>query len=550
MNLPTEGDNGLSVSLIKIDSKSVMFFQAVVSLVFAASLLFPNFSAKWGLIDDYEIIAFIGNQSSLRFQEIPKILLTRTEVGLPGSKLARYRPAYYLIKLIEAATWGKNPFFWYSFRILLFGISIFIAWRLLQRFFGIVIGGLSCLILLSHSFWADIWSRLGPGEIYCVIGVALYCFGFVNLWEKRASEKNTLSWLSLTFGALLAMGSKENFLLLLPITAVLVYRVWRQHRLNALPFILNLLLFCFGTFISVAVILSLKNLGTDVYSNPVSPMNRYQILKSGVFSPSQWKIQLPLWLSLFAFGASSVFHFKFYKSNRMATEVFEEAKCLLIIELLLILLWYSQFVFYNGAWPAENRYDFPGVPARDLMYIFLAYFPIRCLNRNQTYLRLRIISQIMHTGLIGVLVFFFMQFGFRELKIVNHACIVNSETTQKFTKSLSLIVEEVRGNTHTPIIFEIYDVWDYEPVHGMRSYLFNSGVKNHLFLKLENWSEKNFRPGIETVLATELQGLSEKGDKSEEFYPIQTIQQGSNCFVISFSGDSNLPCKNLGRIWD
>jgi hypothetical protein len=535
-----------------------VFFQAVVSLVFAATLLFPNFSAKWGLIDDHDIIGHIGNHNALKFQEIPEILFTKTEVGFPG-KMARYRPAYYFVRLIEAAIWGKNPFFWYSFRILLFGISIFIAWRLLQRSFGVVMGGLSCLVLLSHGFWSDIWSRLGPNEAYCVIGVALYCFGFLNLWENKVSDKTNLSWISLTFGAILAMGSKENFLLLLPTTAVLLYRVWRQHRLNIFSLFLNLFIFTFGTFVIIAVVLGLNNLGTDIYSNPVSPMSRYQVLKSGLFSSTQWKILLPLWISLVAFGVSRVINNRLYQSNQMVTEVLEEAKRLIVIELLLVVLWYSQYVFYNGAWPLGIRYDFPGVLARDLMYIFLLYSPVRVLQRNNSYFRLRSVSHLLHVLLLGILILAFTQFGFNELKSINYESRINSKRTQKFTESFLRISEEVRGNPATPIIFEIHSVWDYEPILSLQRFLFASGIKNPLFLNIHGLSEKTVNPGVETVLERRLHNISENGTayKNDDltlnsqvpFYPIRMIQQEANCFVISFSGDSNVPCKDLGRIW-
>jgi hypothetical protein len=531
---------------ITTDSKIILFLQFFISASFAIVLLYPNFSAQWGIIDDHQIMAFMGNDLKLTFREIPARLM-ETEVGHPGTAL-RYRPAYYSAQLVETALWGNNPSIWYSFRVFLFGISFFIAWRLLGRVFGTIIGVLSCLILISHSFWADIWTRLGPGETYCVAGVAFYILAFTKLWGNKRSRIDTLWWFILAFAAIIAMGSKENFLILLPVSAILVYHARTQNRLSKLSILINLVLFSFGLFVAAAIIIALKKNGADIYANSVEPIKRFQLFISGISPLWQWKIQLPLLLSLIFLRIAAIFK-KQYPDGNIASIAHREFKQLFWIETGLLLLWYSQFFFYNGAWPKGTRYDFPGVLASDLAYIFVAYSPLRILQLIITYSKFNSAPQVLHVLFVGILVLLIVTSGIKEFKLIHKASLKNRNTTQAFTQSFLRIVGEVKKSPNSLIIFDSHNCWDKEPIFSLRSFLSAYGVKNPLVLN--GWSEKPQGKGIEFQLASALHQLSENGDLGASqipFYPVQIIQQANSCFVLSFSGSSNLSCKNLGRI--
>jgi hypothetical protein len=94
----------------------------VVLLVpyFAVSYHFfgPFVSAKFGLIDDHEILRFLGPNHVVRFWDIPRLLITKTEVGQWGTS-SRLRPIYYILRLVETALWGDHAGLWYLTRIVL-----------------------------------------------------------------------------------------------------------------------------------------------------------------------------------------------------------------------------------------------------------------------------------------------------------------------------------------------------------------------------------------------------------------------------------------------
>src|SRR5262245_38435110 len=102
-------------------SRMIWVLQLAACLFSSAGLLYPNFSAGWGIIDDHEVMAFVGNQGHLGLGQIPQ-LLGKTEVVKIGQRFPRYRPTYYFLRLLETALWRNDPFFWYAFRVVLFGI--------------------------------------------------------------------------------------------------------------------------------------------------------------------------------------------------------------------------------------------------------------------------------------------------------------------------------------------------------------------------------------------------------------------------------------------
>jgi len=140
----------------------------------------------------------------------------------------------------------------------------------------------------------------------------------------------------------------------------------------------------------------------------------------------------------------------------------------------------------------------------------------------------------------------------QELKSVNYIAKVNSEKTQKFTKTLLKIVEEVKENPNAPIVFDVHNFNDYEPVISLQRFMSAYGVKNPIALAIARETEKAHGP-LEINLVKQLQKVSDNGSLDglvfKGFYPIKDLKEDGNCFVLSFSGDTKRDCKILERIW-
>src|SRR3989339_1434051 len=98
-------------------------FPLLVFLLFGYYLLGANFTAKLGIIDDHEVSWFMGEKGKVEITDIPQVL-SRTELGQFG-EYKRFRPSYYLLRVIETVAWGNNAGAWYFARYLLFVASMY-----------------------------------------------------------------------------------------------------------------------------------------------------------------------------------------------------------------------------------------------------------------------------------------------------------------------------------------------------------------------------------------------------------------------------------------
>ncbi len=532
----------------------IFLLQVLLSVTFAVVALYPNFSAKWGIINDHRIMSFLGSDFRMGLGEIPSMFI-KTAGAKPGVSL-RYQPIYWIVRLFEVALWQDNLFLWYSFRVFLFGVIIFVFWRFLGQFFGFTMGGLICGVFLAHNFWSDFLTRLGIAEAYCATALGVYLLAFSKIWMNPNLQRRRTWWTLLTLSAIVTIGSKENFLFLLPANALLLNRCRKEEGLDLFVIVCNLFLFSLGIFITVALLVALGRQGIDFYANPVDPITRFHtLLNVLVSSQGQVLSQIPFFISLCMVLIIYVFHR--WAPSRFRESVFKEAKRLIALESVLSLIWYSQLIFYNGNWPVGTRYDFPGVLTRDVAFILLFYFPIRMIRLSERP------PQFLAMGnfalAIGFVTFLSIS-GVKEYIQLYGDSYKNSVTTQKFTTSLKRIVSETRDHRGVPIILVSHSVWDYEPVISLRVFLSVFGLNNPLFLKIE-WPQSTAKNATERVLAAGLRKLSETGDLAEEritasgeklipFLPLTSLKNPESCYVISISGDSRSTCSNLGRIWN
>ena len=535
----------------------IMLIQGILSFVFVSILLYPNLTAQWGIIDDHMIMAFMGSDQNLSLSEVPSMVL-KSEVGMPGFA-DRYRPFYFLLYITETALFGNNPSIRYLSRIFYFGIAILITWRLLSRLFGgVILGGLACLVMLSHSFWGGIWACLGPSEIYGTVALAVYSLAFSNLWRESGAKRSALWWWVLAGAALVAMGVKENFLFLLLPSIALLYRIWRTDRLSWNVALANTVIIGFGLLVAGAVILAVNKQGHDLHSQSITPASRLQILKDGLFSLKHWQMQLPVCISAFLLALNTLYRWR-RPNNAMLSTLSRILRNLFALELGLMLLWYSQYIFYNGAWPDETRYAFPGILCRDFAYLlFVSMLPQAVALLALPERRQLLLKRVYYAVLCAAFIFM-TGFGLKELVKVNQAAQQNRDSTRAFVKSLTNLIEEVKAHPATPIILESHSVWDIEPISSVRRFLTVYGVSNPLYLKLEGWSAAALTTDLEKKLGNRMEKLSRLGDLDNwygfiyapqiPFYPISKIQLNGECFAVGFSGEPISSCRHLGKIY-
>jgi hypothetical protein len=247
----------------------VVFFG--VSLYFFGSLR----HAQLGLIDDHEILRFLGPDHRISLTDIPGVLFNQTEVGRWGHA-NRLRPLYYLFRIVEASLWKDDAGLWYLTRMALVALTAALialavlrglvsrARSFLANLVGFALALIAGLLVLSLPAWADIANRLGPSEIYVSLGVALFVVGVGELWRRPSGIG---AWIIVFVGYLVIVGSKEDGVLFLVPLAVVYLLLFRRSARPWLAGIFGVVSVLFTAYVTIGILLGTASTGEDMYGN-------------------------------------------------------------------------------------------------------------------------------------------------------------------------------------------------------------------------------------------------------------------------------------------
>lgn len=511
--------------LVQTEKKLII---GCLSLILVLTLFGKNLHAEWGPIDDHEIMSYLGVDQQLRLNEFPKIL-AESETGNPGKSL-RYRPVYQTLRLLETATWGNNAQYWYAFRLVLLVSAVALFWYLLEPFGGIVPAGLFVVYIISYQMWADMFARLGPSETYTVLALVGYAWGYSWIFKKVKSGKRveTLPIIIWAVGSFICVGSKENYVLLLvPNVMLALYAFFAKCKSKI--FITAFLVTAIWTiFVASAFILAVTNAGNDVYGSSVTATSRLSTLNTGL-RHTQSKIIILTTL------VASMFLFLQYWKDKKRTELFKSTAVFVGLCIVYEAIFVSQFVFYNGDWPNNTRYDFPGVLVIPFFYASVLFF-VRKIMQSYKVPPV-IISGLTYGAFIG-LIFVTIMRGFIAMQVRIEQ---NVKSTQAYTAQIKKLVKVLNREPTKPVVIVSGNPWDYEPIYAYSQFLRAYGVSNSMYLQLEKYSPETVPDGIEKRLATELQAMQKKGgwgyealpEKLENCYSILLTSATTNCEQIN-----------------
>lgn len=462
-------------------------------VVFSYYLIGKNLKSQWSIIDDHEIITNIGE--SFRLTPVgwwKKLQLS--EAFQPGVSL-RYRPIYYAFRFGEMVLWGKNPFFWFLTRFLIFVFFQVFCWLILKKYANSIVTVVFILYLLTFTFWKDTVLRLGPSETYTLIGLPIFLYAFLNIWNQKV---NKIDWLLFLIGMVVCVGSKENFIFLLIPSLLLSLRLTKLKKWTIFGFVLWLLSVIFCFFVFWAFFTATQKAGSDIYSQSTSISGRLQLLTSGsklLFS------NLVVWLLPLIVLITYWITFRISKKKDILKEFF----CVLIFWLGLIMIWLSQYVFYFGKWPQENRYDFPGVLVVPLMWI-LTYIVVK---RFTVRLQFRIGSLFISVGFLFFLFYSIQRVGYTKLMA---AVDENVYGSTMFTKNLNYLKEKIMASKNCQIVFISKTPYDFEPIISMDEYLVAGGIHNSYTVAPLYCEQDYSQDKFMTFLSNSICGWSSKGN--------------------------------------
>ena len=248
--------------------------------------------SELGLIDDHEILRFLGPDHVIRLSDIPSILFGQTEVGRWGHD-TRLRPVYYLVRIIESALWGTDTGLWYSVRVVIVAFTAMMASVTvlratlrgaadrLQQSLTVLISLIAGVLVLTLPAWSDIATRMGPAETYVAPAIAVFALGAVEIWATPARKHG---WILLVVGYLLAVGSKEDCLVLIvPLLVVTLAKFGPARRPRFL-----IILFAIAATATAyeALGIALGTAGVDIYGNRRTAGLLVDVLSSNPFLAS------------------------------------------------------------------------------------------------------------------------------------------------------------------------------------------------------------------------------------------------------------------------
>lgn len=474
-----------------------------------AALFGKSLQAEWGIIDDHEIMTYLGPRERLPMSEIPSLLMQK-EVGSPGKSL-RYRPAYYFLRLMETALWGKNCTLWYLARAVMLAISIALIWLILWPSFGFAASALFLAYLMSLPLWSDIFAKLGPAETYAVFGLALFAF-FASRLAGAAGPAGRRSvawgWAGAYLGAAICIGAKENFVILIFPFAALAWVAIKRRRFGIGGAISSLLVLTTTGLVAGSTIIATKNAHSDIYGHPVGLSIMFKNLADS-FKVSDCRVML-----LILAAVLGALLYQLWSGSRRETVNFTIKTAIAVA--VCALVYSSQFVFYSGAWPAGNRYDFPGILAPAFAWMFAARFGLRLLEDAKAK---ESITCGLRWGMMAGLCLLIAQRGYSAL--LNRVAD-NVAVTRSFKKQLTDTLKILKADPSAALVIESKSVGEYEPIISFARFLRAYGVTNPIFFKTSGYSADPRSP-LERQLGGYLASLEANG--GDGYSPLAELEK-------------------------
>jgi hypothetical protein len=228
-----------------------------------------------------------------------------------------------------------------------------------------------------------------------------------------------------------------------------------------------------------------------------------------------------------------------------------KARAFILVQLGLLTIYGSQYLFYSGTWPyvsALGRYSFPGVLARDLALLAFLAVIVELVQKHrhsrQFVIKLQSVASV-------ALIFFAMAPFIIFPKYVNNRKTALSTTaeTNRFSKKYIAIVDFLRNNPDVPIIINSHSFNDLEPIFSIATFLHFSSIKNMIAVNAQGLGLQNYAnlPN-EFGLASTIHKLASQGD-NQRFVPLGAVDQKS-CISLGMSGPYLKSCTFGGvSVW-
>jgi hypothetical protein len=493
-------------------------------------MLYPMFHADFGIIDDHEIANILGSDNQVTISAIPP-LIQQWAIEHNG----RWRPGYYVLRILEAFFVGAHASLWYTNRLLLaLASALALYWGLRVLLCPFPAGVVTLLFFSGPQ--NEMWTRLGPGEAY---GVPLVLAGLAWITVQLGRHHWQPAWFLPGFAMLLLAGfMKESFIPILPGVLAFVYIVMPSlfpaivpgRPWSRLLDVLVLLVLVTGVGTQVWLTVKMLHMYGHQYSAEISLGSFLYAMKSTLERYSKdtfWFIPVVVGLAGLLPRSAQAWKEPGWRGDLLkATVLLAVGGCLILV---------PQWIVYSGN-PLAGRYLAPG----NLFIVFaaaLGFYWCSKLFVAQGRAKLRGVV----AGMLIAIVLFRVFGTYRE---ANAAALA----TRKFQTKLAEIVALKTQHPELPLLFYSTNVLDHEPLTSVAIYLaVRLPHPGPLFLNTFDWGTGAGSPW-KIDMAKRLREESVEGD---EYFAKISDFRGSNgqCIAVIFSGfTENVRCAYAVRL--
>ena len=447
-------------------------------LFFSCLTIFVNygsFSSEFGPIDDHELATFLKNGGRLRFWEIPINLYRNTELGDLG-KGERFRWLYWTQRLVELSIFGDNAGLMYVVRTLIVATSASVLFLVVLELQSDNEAGeenrarlhhLTALLLPSC---AGIWflclpssanglARIGTQEPALSLGVLLVVLGAVRLL-KRNSLRGELSHVLVALGSIIATGSKENGLVVVPVLFICyLYPFASKSKLTHCFYYLALLSVGLLSYHNLRVFLR----GSDVYGSDRGVSNIIESVLLEIKSP-QFTLAIVCFLVIMTIFFNDPANYRF--------------QTIVGLMLFMGLVMLSEAIFYGQDSPVIRYHALSDIALLMIVVVtFQSIILIICSVHKRNSFSFFVAQLLTVCCLLGYLnpIQLFSQ--------VREASYSLSSSTRFYQNGINEIAKELKSKPKSSFIIYLFDTAaDVEPAVAMISYLRMKGANNNFYL--------------------------------------------------------------------
>jgi hypothetical protein len=442
----------------------------IIGLFIAGAILAPTIYSWYDTIDDHQIVRWLGPTHALSLNGVWN-QLTDMQFG-PLADLgdkARFRPVFHCYWLIETALLGDNPSLYHALRAAYFGLFLGALIWLSAPTLGIAIATSATALFALQPFWGGVWAyTFGATEQIAAVGLAIAAVGYghaISAWLSK-KPRDCRAVLIVSVGTAIAIGCKENFLFLLLPLAATIGAFYRLRSLRSVYFAISLPFIVFSVFCLVKVVSIFIEAQVDYYGDDSSLSHRIQ----GLFAAPGF-LAFALTSEV---GAIIAAYIVLRNSTLERQRLTSAAQAFLLCVTLLCAYLIWEMFFYNGRLPSGARYDFPFRLLPMLIVGAFAAFLIVVFLSNVKWLRL---AAVLCLSLVAT----WKPTAFNSRAVYDQA-LAESLRTQKFRTDLDNLASKARLNPTWPIVIEVDNGWDYEPVKTFEAWAAYKAIMNPIVL--------------------------------------------------------------------